>query len=160
MVVAEPLPLFGFERDLYPSLHCIPMAARYKLDQVGVKVPLKAWNRMPLERRRALLCEDGVETAAERERLRAELCAWLRQVSDEPVRFLPLEELPAWEDTNRLAPAVAEQGTACQPPLLVTEWAALPRLQRFALVKLATTKHERGRFAAALAEFRTAATRR
>lgn len=151
---AEVLPLFGFERDLYPSLHCIPMAARYKLDLVGVKVPLKAWNRLPLDRRRALLCETPVDTPAQRERLRAALCAWLAQVSEEPVRFLPVDALPAWEQADRLPSAVTEQAASCYPPLSVAEWAGLDRLQRFALVKLATTKHERGRFAAALAEFR------
>jgi hypothetical protein len=146
--------LFGFETDLYPSLYCIPMAARYKLDVAGIKVSLKAWNRLPAERRMELLHAWPVDTAAERQALRDALCEWLPAVSDEPLRSVTLEEPPPWRITTRLCAAVEEHGAPCRPPLTLEDWASFDLLERFALVKLATAKHERGRFARALAEFR------
>jgi hypothetical protein len=145
--------LFDFETDLYPSLRCIPMATRYKLDRIGIKVSLKAWNQLSPERRRELLHAWPVDTAGERQALHEALSHWLRSVSDEPLRCFSLEE-PPWQDTTRLCAAVEEQSARCQPLLTVQEWASLELLERFALVKLATAKHERGRFSGALAEFR------
>jgi hypothetical protein len=146
--------LFAFETDLYESLRCIPMAVRYKLDRVGIKVSLRAWNQLPVEQRRELFHAWPAETEVERRALRGTLRRWLEAVSDEPLRRVTLAEPPPWEETARLNPAVAEQAARCRPPLTVEEWAALERLERFALVKLAAAKHERGRFRLALAEFR------
>jgi hypothetical protein len=146
--------LFAFERDLFPSLHCIPMLVRYKLDLIGLKVPLKAWNRLPLTQRLDLLDHGSVATDAGRRELRARLGAWLGAVSDEPLRPVILEESPPWQEARCLCPEVAEQAARCRPPLTVEEWASLGLLERFALVKLARSKHERGRIAQAVAEFR------
>lgn len=148
--------LFDFERDLYPSLHCIPMVVRHQLDLIGIKVPLKAWNALPLGQRLDLLDRGSVATEAERAELRARVEAWLRAVSDEPLRPVVLEELPPWQDPDHLDPDVAAQAARCRPPLTVEEWAALEMLERFALVKLARSKHERGRVPQAVAEFRSA----
>jgi hypothetical protein len=146
--------LFAFELDLYPSMRCIPMVVRYKLDMVGLKVSLKVWNALPLDRRQELLYAWPVETAAERSRLREALCHWLQAVSNEPLREVVLEEPSPWQEGTPPGTAVREQGERCRPPLTIEEWGSLERLERFALVKLASSKHERGRFAAALAEFR------
>ena len=145
--------LFEFERDLYPRFHCIPMAVRYKLDCAGLKVSLRAWNRLPLSFRHELLHDWPVETDHECRALRAVLLGWLQETSDEPVRELSMEAAP-WDDLSRLPLAVAEQGSRCTPPLQPEEWAQLPLLGRVALVKLAQSDHERGRFGAAVAEFR------
>jgi hypothetical protein len=146
--------LFGFEADLYPSLRCIPMAIRYKLDMVGLKVSLKAWNRLPAERRVELLHAWPVNTAAECQVLHNTLCRWLTAVSDEPLRPITLDGPPPWRDTTQLCAAVEAQGARARPPLTLDEWASFRLLERFALVKLAAAKHEQGRFPRALAEFR------
>jgi hypothetical protein len=146
--------LFGFEADLYPSLRCIPMAIRYKLDAVGLKVSLKTWNRLPAEQRMELLHAWPVGTVTERGALRDTLCQWLPAVSDEPLRSITLEEPLPWQETTQLCAAVEECSVSCRPPLTLEEWASLDLIERFALVKLATAKHERGRFSHALAEFR------
>lgn len=147
-------PLFGFEIDLYPSLHCIPMAVRYKLDMVGLKVSLKAWNRLSAERRLELVHAWPVNNVAERKALRDLLHRWLPEVSDEPLRPITLDELPPWDNTTQLCATVEAQGARSRPPLTLDEWASFDLLERFALVKLAAAKHEQGRFARALAEFR------
>jgi hypothetical protein len=154
--VTEPEPLdalFGFERDLYPDLKCIPMAVRYKLDLVGLKVTLTAWNRLPLAMRKQLLTRTPVETAEQRAELRDWLMNWLRTTSTQPPREFVLEN-PVWDDRTRVPEVVLEVTASCEPPLYQPEWAALELLQRVALVKLARSTHERGRVPRALEEFR------
>jgi len=146
--------LFDFERDLYPTLNCIPMRVRYQLDLIGIKVPLKAWNALPLAQRLDLLEHGSVRTEAEREALRGRVAAWLRAVSDVPLQPVILEEPPPWEEASRICPEVATLAARCRPPLTVAEWASLDVLERFALTKLARSKHDRGRVPKALAEFR------
>ena len=34
---------FQFEAEIYESLYCLPMAARRKLDRIGLKVSLEQW---------------------------------------------------------------------------------------------------------------------
>ena len=47
--------LFDFEKDFADSLRCIPMAVRYKLDSVGVKLKLTYWNQFSQAERQVLL---------------------------------------------------------------------------------------------------------
>jgi hypothetical protein len=37
---------FKFEADIYESLNCLPMAARRKLDEVGIKLHLAQWGEL------------------------------------------------------------------------------------------------------------------
>jgi hypothetical protein len=37
---------FKFEAAIYESLNCLPMAARRKLDAVGVKLHLAQWEQL------------------------------------------------------------------------------------------------------------------
>jgi hypothetical protein len=152
--------LFRFERDLYPTFHCIPMRVRYKLDMIGLKVPLKAWNTLPLAFRTELLSEWPVEHAEARRELREALLQHFRaaalRLTEVAVRPLPADDEPPWQNTSELPEVLAAQATRCRPSLTVREWAGLGLMQRFALVKLASSKHERDRVAAAVAEFRAA----
>lgn len=147
--------LFQFEADLAPTLHCIPMAVRYKLDRLGLKVSLKAWNRLSLEQRRELLEQGSVDTPEAEAALRAVVTEWLEPLWDDACRTFALEPTPPWNCTDRLPEAVAELGGQAEPPLSVPEWVSFTVLERVALVKLAASQHERGRFATALAEIRS-----
>jgi len=154
--VSEPGPiegLFDFERDLYPDLKCIPMVVRYKLDLVGLKVSLTAWNRLSLGVRKQLITTWPADTEEERAALREWLTNWLRTTSTQTPREIVLEN-PPWEDRTRIPEAVLELTATCTPPLTVMEWSELKLLQRVALVKLARSPHERGRVPKALEEFR------
>ncbi len=37
---------FKFEDEIYESLNCLPMAARRKLDSLGVKLSLAQWEQL------------------------------------------------------------------------------------------------------------------
>jgi len=37
---------FKFEDEIYESLNCLPMAARRKLDALGVKLSLARWEKL------------------------------------------------------------------------------------------------------------------
>lgn len=149
--------LFDFERDLYPDLKCIPMSVRYKLDLVGLKVSLTAWNRLSLGLRKQLLSGWPADTDAERSALREWLMNWLRTTSTQPPRELTLEH-PAWEVLSHVPEAVTDSASSCHPPITLAEWSALTLLERVALVKLARSTHERDRVPKAIAEFRAKRT--
>lgn len=56
--VTKPPPypgIFAFELDFGGTLRCIPMSVRLKLDQAGIKLSLKQWNKLPPEERRWLV---------------------------------------------------------------------------------------------------------
>lgn len=145
--------LFDFERDFAGSLRCIPMIARQKLDIVGIKLSLRQWSRFTREERGQLAdlpCETVPEQAAY-----GELVAHLIAArSDEPLRHLVTRGLEAWRDAGQIPEAVKIQAQAdgIAPPT-PAQWAALLPLQRFALVKLARSKHENENFVPAMLEF-------
>ncbi|EGG78911.1 hypothetical protein SXCC_00433 [Gluconacetobacter sp. SXCC-1] len=145
--------LFDFERDFAGSLRCIPMIARQKLDIVGIKLSLRQWSRFTREERGQLAdlpCETVPEQAAYRE-LVAQLIATR---SDEPLRPLAVRGLEDWREEGRMPEAVRIQAQADgMAPPTPAQWAALLPLQRFALVKLARSKHENENFVPAMREF-------
>jgi hypothetical protein len=146
--------LFDFERDLHPEFKCIPMIVRYKLDLVGLKVSLTAWNRLSLNVRKQLLTDWPTDTPEQRAALREWLINWLRTTSTQPPKEVALDH-PAWDDLTHVPEFLAELTASCAPALSQPEWAGLGLLQRVALVKLARSTHEREQVPRALAEFRS-----
>ena len=145
--------LFAFEQDFVDSLRCIPMAVRLKLDVCGIKVSLRQWSRFTREDRWDLLMA-GCETPGEIMQYRAVLTDLIAQRAQEAAQ--PLTEPPCrqWEDADRLPPVVAGFAMALglSPPTS-PQWAALTRLQRFALLKLTRDNHDNVNFAPAMREF-------
>ena len=43
---------FQFEAEIYDSMSCLPMAARRKLDRLGVKIGLEQWQKLARGERR------------------------------------------------------------------------------------------------------------
>jgi hypothetical protein len=148
-----PGAVFGFEADFAGSMRCIPMAVRLKLDQCGVKLSLRQWNRFSLAERDALLaqsCDGPVGTGRFRERLTGLLAAR----SGELPQLLPVDEAPSWADPHAIpAPIAACLAARGLPPLSQTQWAALAPLQRYALLKLTRPSHDNDNFVPALREF-------
>jgi hypothetical protein len=161
MSLGRDLPdgLFDFERELTQSLKSIPMAVRYKLDLIGLRVSPTAWNRLSLATRKQLLHEWPVATRKQRVALREWLVCWLRTTSTEPPREVPVAE-PIWDELSHVPEGVAELTVACSPPFTLGEWAGLDLLERVALVKLAQSPAERGKVVVALEEFRARRERR
>ena len=60
---------FQFEADVYESLNCLPMAARRKLDALGIKVHLSQWEQFG-RGERLMICHAPADTEEERSALR------------------------------------------------------------------------------------------
>jgi len=144
--------LFDFESDFAHDLRCIPMAVRFKLDRVGIKLSLRQWAKMGAESRRGLwtmLCDTDVEVAQYEARL-VELVG----AQGSAISRLPLEGDSVWASVDRVPALIVEQSKRSKVGAPTSEqWAGLSLLERFALVKLARSDHENENFAVALCEF-------
>lgn len=151
--MSEHSMIFEFERDFAGSLRCIPMIARQKLDIVGIKMTLRQWSRLTRQER-VLLVDGSCETDGEQGDYLALVQDLIAARADEPVRFLPPQALQDWREENRMPDAVSMQAEADGVPAPTPEqWAGLAPLKRFALIKLARSKHENENFVPALKEF-------
>jgi hypothetical protein len=145
--------LFDFESDFVASLRCIPMAVRFKLDRVLIKLTLRQWSRFTLDDRERLL-RRPCETDLEIEIYRAVLTELVIVRAGEDTRALPpLADTP-WTQTERTAEAVVHfaQSIGIAAPT-DAEWAALTELERFVLVKLSRDNHDNLNFLPAMREF-------
>lgn len=150
--------LFAFEQDFVDSLRCIPMAVRFKLDRVGIKLTLRQWSRLRREERQDLLrrpCASDREVA--RWRVRLEALVALR--ADEPITPLPPIDDAPWERSGEVPVEMATFASSkgLMPPA-PEAWAALTLLERYVLVKLSRKGHDNVNFAPALREFGLAAS--
>jgi hypothetical protein len=145
--------LFEFERDFAGSLRCIPMIARQKLDIVCIKLSLRQWSQFSREDRETLT-KLPCTTADEQAAYRALVAHLIAACSNEPLRPLDASTLADWQEPDRMPEAVMGQAQAdgVVPPT-PAQWAGLTPLQRFALIKLARSKHENENFVPAMKEF-------
>lgn len=145
--------LFAFEADFVDTFRCIPMAVRFKLDRVGVKLTLRQWSRMTRDDRAALLgmpCTIDAEVEAYRETL----CILIRERAGEEPSVLVEPPCESWSHRDRVPQQVArraEEVSVATPSL--EAWSQLPELHRFVLVKLSRDNHDNVNFAPAMAEF-------
>src|SRR5688500_11279913 len=61
---------FTFEAEIYDSLNCLPMAARRKLDALGIKLHLAQWEQLG-RGERLMICHAPTDSDDERSALRA-----------------------------------------------------------------------------------------
>ncbi|WP_083278591.1 nitrate reductase associated protein [Kozakia baliensis] len=145
--------IFDFESDFAGSLRCIPMIARQKLDIVGIKLSLRQWSRFSREER-GQLSELPCDIAKEQDIYRTFVTQLIDTRSDEPLRPLPAPQLEDWQDSDRMPEAVLIQAESDGIPAPTRDqWKSLTPLQRFALIKLARSKHENENFIPAMKEF-------
>src|SRR5215831_1442504 len=94
----SPYPgIFRFEVDFGGTLRCIPMSVRMKLDQTGIKLSLKQWNRLPPAGRRELVerpCGTVEESAAYKDLLVSQIEAHTRT----PVEYASIDASEPWAD--------------------------------------------------------------
>lgn len=145
--------LFDFEADFVASLRCVPMAVRWKLDRVEIKLTLRQWSRFTRDDRLMLLttpCGTPREVDAYRQRL-VDLVA---ARAGETARPLADPPAPLWEDGANVPHAVSAFARAASiPPPGPEAWARLAPLQRFVLLKLSRDNHDNVNFRPAMAEF-------
>ena len=146
-------PMFAFESDFVASLRCVPMAVRLKLDLCGIKLSLRQWSRFTRDERHDLLvrpCAAGLEAEAYRDALTALIALRTGETAK------PLTDVPCgrWDNAGSVPAVVADyaRSLGLAPPSL-RQWAALHRLQRFALIKLTRDNHDNVNFAPAMREF-------
>lgn len=144
--------LFGFEADFAGALPCVPMAVRFKLDTVGVKISLKDWVRMTAQQRNQLL-DARFGTAAERERFRQQVCQFVRSAGRDDPALLPIDQAPPWQAADVVPAGLRSYAQALGTDVPDERWAALTPLRRFVLIKLSRPKHDNVNFLPALREF-------
>ena len=143
---------YKFESEIYPEMSRIPLNVRMKLDLTGLKMSLKSWLVFSLEERNAL-CDLPVETDEERAAFTSYADQLSRRYFGEPAAPAPPVANPAWEDRERVPDSVTAKGRKVGHPITLAEWRAWNRYQRYALIKLSTTKNEPELFIQAIKEF-------
>jgi len=78
---------FKFEAAIYESLNCLPMAARRKLDAVGVKLHLAQWEQLG-RGERLMICRAPAESEEEQSALRTFIEEVALARTDSPVKIL------------------------------------------------------------------------
>jgi hypothetical protein len=143
---------FEFEADIYESLNCLPMAARRKLDALGIKVHLAQWEQFG-RGERLMICHAPADTEEERSALRT----FIEEVGIARTGS-PAQVLPEAARQSAYPPA--------HPPLMLVQnarasgvelngeaWAALDDDQRYALIKLGDGARPSHNLEPALREF-------
>jgi hypothetical protein len=143
---------FKFEAEIYESLSCLPMAARRKLDALGIKISLAQWEQLG-RGERLMICHAPSGSEEERHALRT----FIQEVTIARTGSAP-KDLP--EDSRRSAyppaqppDALVRNARADGIELGDGAWAKLDDDQRYALIKLGDTDKRSHNFKAALDEF-------
>lgn len=145
--------LFAFESDFVATLRCVPMAVRFKLDQVGIKLTLRQWSRFTDPARKTLLLT-ACESREEQQAYRAMLEAMVREATGETAQALPPTDVLSWDGPDGPPPAIiAFAETAGVQLPSSDDWRKLAELERFALVKLSRDNHDNVNFIPAMREF-------
>ena len=126
---------FQFEAEVYASLSCVPMAARRKLDRVGLKISLKQWQQLGRGERLAI-CHLPADSAEECEALQLLVEEAVQNRCGASVKTLALEAREAAEPPATPAPSLIEHAQATGFTLGEREWERLDRDERYALMKL------------------------
>jgi hypothetical protein len=143
---------FKFEDEIYESLNCLPMAARRKLDALGVKLSLAQWEQLG-RGERLMICHGPSASKEERDALRTFIEeATIARTGLAP-KTLPDEARRSADPPTDLPELLARNARAARIKLDDGAWAAMDDDQRYALIKLGNTEQPSHNFAAALEEF-------
>jgi hypothetical protein len=142
---------FKFEAEIYESLNCLPMAARRKLDAVGIKLHLAQWEQLG-RGERLMICHAPADSEEEQSALRTFIEVALARTHS-PANILS-------DDARRSA------NPPDHPPQLLVQhvrtfgielndmaWGALNDDQRYALIKLGDSERPIHNLELALKEF-------
>lgn len=140
---------FAFEEDLYPTLSCVPLAVRRKLDLAGQKISLAGWQALPRADRLAL-CHLPVDGQEELDVYREVLRDFAARAGA-PLKELPLLTPETW-GPGAVPERVAARASELGRPLDAATWSALGEEERYCLWKYASTKDDVARVAALFAE--------
>jgi hypothetical protein len=147
---------FQFEADIYKSLNCLPLAARRKLDRLGIKISLEQWQRFS-RAERLMICHAPATTPEECEALRLFIEELSIAKTGTPPRALPADSRRDAEPPRDPPAVLIDNAHKLGIALSQTEWEQLDDDERYALVKLGGTARPSHNLRAALEELLTAA---
>lgn len=142
---------FDFEAEIYQSLSCVPMAARRKLDRLGLKISLEQWQRFS-RGERLMICHAPAAAPEECEALKLFIDEVSVARTGIPPRPLSGESMKAAEPPMEPPPALVANAHGLGIALSGREWEQLDDDERYALVKLGGTPRPSHNFKAALDE--------
>jgi hypothetical protein len=141
---------FQFEAEVYESLSCLPMVARRKLDELGIKIGLEQWQKLG-RGERLMICHAPTASDEEAAALRLFIDETLAKFGSAP-KSLPAEKRqglkPPSSAPEQLVASAQQSGVA----LTQSAWSALDDDQRYVLIKLGVEKQSH-KLKAALDEF-------
>lgn len=139
-------PRFHFDRTP-EGLDLMPLEVRYRLDLVGVKLSLAAWQGLALAAR-IELCTHPISTDGER----ADFIARIDGLVASVPRIEPAPRPPPWCGDEGFA-TVSARASELGFTLQRADWDALDDEQRYGLFKTSPKGKREGRFVDALREF-------
>ncbi len=142
---------FKFEAEIYNSLSCLPMAARRKLDQLGLKIGFDQWQQLS-RGERLMICHAPIAAADEIEALRIFVNDVMMAKCGATPKELPAEKRQGVNPPTAVPPQLVESAQKSGVALTQAAWASLDDDERYALIKLGVEK-ESHKLKAALAEF-------
>jgi hypothetical protein len=142
---------FDFESEIYESLSCLPMAARRKLDRLGLKISLEQWQRLS-RAERLMICHAPAGLPDECEVLTSFIHEVAVARSGLPPRPLSADSRKEAEPPAEPPPPLVANASALGVVLSTREWEGLDDDERYALIKLGGAPRPSHNFKAALYE--------
>ena len=143
---------FQFEADIYESLNCLPIAARRKLDALGIKVHLAQWEQFG-RGERLMICHAPADTEEERSALRTFIEEVAISRTGSPAQVLPEEARQSASPPAYPPLDLVQNARALGVELDSEVWAGLDDDQRYTLIKLGDAKKPSHNLKPALGEF-------
>jgi hypothetical protein len=142
---------FKFEDEIYNSLSCLPMAARRKLDHLGLKIGFEQWQHLS-RGERLMICHAPIATEDEVDALRLFVHEVMLAKCGSAPKALPEEKRQGVNPPAAVPPRLVESAQKSGVALTQAAWSALDDDERYALIKLGVEK-ESHKLKAALEEF-------
>ena len=143
---------FKFETEIYEALNCLPMAARRKLDAVGIKLHLAQWEQLG-RGERLMICHAPAHSEEEQSALRTFLEEVALARTGSPAKTLPDDTRRSANPPDRPPKILAHHARVAGVELDDKAWAALDDDQRYALIKLGNSGKPSHNLELALQEF-------
>ena len=141
---------FQFEAEVYESLSCLPMVARRKLDELGIKIGFQDWGRLS-RGERLMICHAPIASEDERGALRYFIDEVMTRYGCQ-AKELPESKRQGLKPPIAVPQQLVESAQSSGIPLTQSAWAGLDDDQRYVLIKLGVEKQSH-KLKAALAEF-------
>ena len=143
---------FKFESQLNADLSCPPIAARQKLDALGIKLSRDQWLALEMGERRKIN-DLPAESDSERREFAEFVDEIVRRRSGKSPSRLTIDQQTAAVPTDALPQAIADKAREHGFQLDSAHWAKLDYDRRYVLLKFGSDERRRRKFAAALKEF-------